>query len=154
MSDIPIATTHAADFLTVILSSSTLKPGRSAELAFAPNRLPRTTSKRMRTMGSDRELELKKKFIRQITEGVIGPPVLPPHLTELARPIGHHQRLAKIVKRFVVGMRGLVVASPPEPSARELVLARHVIAERVLLRDRLLSPAPDQLRSADERAID
>jgi hypothetical protein len=50
-------------------------------------------SERMRTMGSDRELKLKKKFIRQIADGVLRPPVLTPHLAELARPVGHHQRL-------------------------------------------------------------
>src|SRR5262245_8086685 len=158
MSDMPIATTHAADFMTVIWSSSTLTPGRSTRTAlrselgtgpkdrlYAPNRLPRTTSERMRTVGSDRELKLKENFIRHIAEGVIRSPVLPPHLAELAGPVGHHQRLAGIVKRLVVRMRGPVVASTSEPSTGELIIARHVVAERVLLRGGLLPPAPDQL---------
>src|SRR5262245_14152738 len=99
----------------------------------------------MRTMGSDRELKLKKKFIRDIADGVIRPPVLAPDLAELTRPVGHHQRLAGITKRLVVGMRRPVVASTRKPSTSELIVARHVVAEGVLLRDRLLTPAPDQL---------
>src|SRR6185436_7982219 len=65
MSEIPIPTRHAADFMTVIYGApQTL------------NRLPRTASERVRTMGSDREQKLKKKFIRQIADGVLRPTVL------------------------------------------------------------------------------
>jgi hypothetical protein len=80
-------------------------------------------SERMRTMGSDRELKLKKKFIRQITNGVIGPPILAPYLAELARPIGQHQRLAGIAQRLVLSMCGPVVASAGKPSTGELIVA-------------------------------
>jgi hypothetical protein len=33
----------------------------------------------MRTMSSDRELKLEREFIRQIADGVLRPPILPPH---------------------------------------------------------------------------
>src|SRR5262245_16436871 len=43
-------------------------------------------SARVRTVGADRELELKKKLICRIADRVVGTPVLAADLTEFARP--------------------------------------------------------------------
>src|SRR4029453_506930 len=96
---------------------------------------------------------MEKKFICGIPSCVVGPPVLAAQLVEFARPVRHEERSTGIVKRRLVGVVRPVVAGAAEPPSGELILSGQVITERVLLSAWLLAPTPDQLRSADERAV-
>src|SRR5580765_442634 len=102
----------------------------------------------MRAVCADCELELKQELVRRFPLRVFGTSQLPSNLTELARPVGHHQRAAEIVNRRVGGTLGSIEAHAGEPAPTELVVARHVEAGAVLQPSRLIAPADHELRSA------
>ena len=50
---------------------------------------------RMRAVRADRELELEQELVRRRADRVVGAPVLPAHLAELARPVRQDRRPAR-----------------------------------------------------------
>src|SRR5262245_23348573 len=105
----------------------------------------------MRTVRSDRELELEQQLVRRRTDRVVRPPVLAPDLAELARPVRERQRAAGVEKSGIGRAVRSVVARASEPAPPELVVARHVEAVRSLQALLLIAAAPDVLRPSDER---
>src|SRR5262245_7859742 len=108
----------------------------------------------MRAVRADGKLELKQEFIRRRPERVIGPPVLPAHLAELARPVRHDERSARVFRVRLRRAAGAIEPRAREPSPRELIVARHVEAVRGRTADRLFPAAAYPLTSTDERAVD
>src|SRR5438093_12397771 len=105
----------------------------------------------MRAVRPDGELELEQELVRRGPDRIFRPAVLPAYLAELARPVGHEQRLPGIEQRCVVGTIGAVVAGTRKPAPSELIVAGHVVAHRLLQAVELVAAAPDHLRPTDER---
>src|SRR5207302_1406457 len=59
----------------------------------------------MRAVRADGELELKQEFVRSGAERVVGAPVLPANLAELARPVREDQRPARIEQQSIMTAR-------------------------------------------------
>src|SRR5215211_484989 len=103
----------------------------------------------MRAVRADGKQELEQQLVGGRVTAETNAAVLAADLTELAWPVGQHQCSATVAHVRIVCAIRIVVTRAGEPAATELVVARHVVAERALDRARLLAAAPDQLRSSD-----
>src|ERR1051326_2410965 len=108
----------------------------------------------MRAVGANRKLELHQEFMRGWPVGVFRPAILCANLAEFARPVRQNCRLSGVVQRRVGGAIRPVVAGAGEPSPRELIIRRSVVAFAFLPAIELIALAPDELASSDERVID
>src|SRR5579864_8383702 len=107
-------------------------------------------SERMGAVGADRELELEERLVGGDASGIAAAAELAPELGELARPERQEDRLAAVVLRLIVRVRGPLGAGAREPALGELVLARHEPASGRLPAVRLVAAAPEEL-AADRR---
>src|SRR5262245_22275523 len=108
----------------------------------------------MRPMRANRKLKLEEKLVGGLALCIPRASRLTTDLTELARPVGHRPRSAGIVCGPVLGPIGTVEPEAGVPSARQLVLAGDIEARRLLHAVRLIATAPNQLGTADKRAVD
>src|SRR5438874_9488311 len=108
----------------------------------------------MRAVRADGELELKQEFVRSGAERVVGAPVLPANLAELARPVREDQRPARIEQRRVGRAVAAVVPRAHEPAPPELIIAGDVHAHAALKAVLLIAAAPYPFRPAHEGVID
>src|SRR5919204_4250902 len=108
----------------------------------------------MRAMRADGELELEQEFVRSRPQRVVGAPVLPADLAELARPVCEEQRAAPIEQRRVGRAVAAVVPRAHEPAPRELIVGRGVRARAALQAVLLIAAAPYPFGPADERVVD
>src|SRR5690349_10354808 len=102
----------------------------------------------MRPVRSDRKLELHQKLIGRWPDCVLCASILPAHLAELAWPVRKDCRLAFVAKLRIIRTLGVVITNAREPSPRKLVVAGHVVTQSALHAERLLPPAPNELRPA------
>src|SRR5205809_1444356 len=107
----------------------------------------------MRAVRPDGELELEQELVRRGPDRIFRPAVLPAYLAELARPVGQHERLPGIEQRCILGTIGAVVAGTRKPAPSELIVARHVVAHRLLETVELIAATPDHLGATDERMV-
>src|SRR5437660_94681 len=102
----------------------------------------------------DGKLELEQELVRVDALRVVGAPVLPANLAELARPVREDQRPARIEQRRVGGAVAAVVPGTHEPAPPELIIAGDVHAGAALQAVLLIAAAPYPLRPADEGVVD
>src|SRR6266545_2789437 len=110
-------------------------------------------SKRMGAVGADRELELKKGFVRGDPARVASTAQLSANLRELTRPEGQRHRLSTVPLRVVVGVVGELVPRPAEPASRQLVVPPDEETARRLLAIGLLASASKELAPQGERTV-
>ena len=108
----------------------------------------------MRPVRPNGKLKLEQQLVGRRGQRVVGPAVLRPHLTELARPVRQDDRTAGVGERRVGGAIGPVDPDAGEPAASELVVAGDVEAARSLEAVKLIPTDPDPLGSADERVVE
>src|SRR6187399_2323802 len=111
----------------------------------------------MRSVRTDREIELEQEFVRLHALREVDEAVLSADLTELRRPERHERRGAVVDQAAVERAARSVIPSADVPPPRELVLREAVVAERgrVIGRgERQVLAAPDQLRPQVEPLID
>src|SRR5260370_6983127 len=105
----------------------------------------------MRSVRSQRELQLDKRLVRIKLISIAREPVLPTNLRKLARPIGQHYRPSLVIQVGVKCTVRSVNPSPHEPAPGKLVIRRCIEAETVLRpRGRVRWPYNDLAR-ADPR---
>src|SRR5262245_39586200 len=155
------ATSRAMDarssVAVMMFSLSCARAGTARASASATARMEMTfisPLERVRPVRTDGKLELEQEFVGCRSERVVGAPVLPAHLAELARPERQEQRAAGVEQRRVVGVVGAIVAGAGQPPPGELVVAGDVHAGTALESVRLIAAAPDPFGAADKRAID